>query len=177
MIWLFKPTVISRPGGWSQTMKKPDVEVPGCRGYTWSAIVRPVGRTDKWSRTTLEAAYGREINIQFSGNSSVGHSCIQHANCTLPHLWHCIVWQICTFEWHFIFPSTWCTCVMIMIFNQFLDMPHLSGGWIILANKKCSLTGCKQISAQNLREIGFLCTWSISGIFYFSSWNMGINTL
>ncbi len=27
---------------------------------------------------------GREMNIQFMGNSSGGHSCSQHANCTLP---------------------------------------------------------------------------------------------
>ena len=27
---------------------------------------------------------------------------------------------------------------MIMLFNQLLDMPHLSGGWIILAKEKCS---------------------------------------
>jgi hypothetical protein len=26
----------------------------------------------------------------------------------------------------------YCTCVMIMLFNQLFDMPHLSGGWIIL---------------------------------------------
>jgi hypothetical protein len=30
---------------------------------------------------------------------------------------------------------------MTMLFNQLLDMPHLSGGWIILAKEKCSLTG------------------------------------
>ena len=63
--------------------------------YTLSAVVRTVGRTAKFSKTTLEAAYGREINIKFSGNSSGGHSCSQHANCTLPqnlkHLWHCVV--------------------------------------------------------------------------------------
>ena len=41
----------------------------------------------------------------------------------------------------FIVPSTRCTCVMIMLFNQLLDMPHLSGGWFILAKEKCSLTG------------------------------------
>ena len=30
----------------------------------------------------------------------------------------------------FIFLSMRCTYVMIMLFNQLLDMPHLSGGWI-----------------------------------------------
>uniref|UniRef100_A0A673WSE6 Nicastrin n=1 Tax=Salmo trutta TaxID=8032 RepID=A0A673WSE6_SALTR len=35
---------------------------------------------------TLEAAYGRETNIQLSGNSSGGHSCSQHSNCMLPQL-------------------------------------------------------------------------------------------
>ncbi len=35
----------SCPGGWSQTIlevKMLDVEVLGCCGYTWSAVVRPV---------------------------------------------------------------------------------------------------------------------------------------
>ena len=71
-----------------------------CRSWagvvTWSAVVRPIGHTAKYSKTTLESACDREINIQFSGNSSGGHSCSQHANCTFPkhlrHLWHCVVW-------------------------------------------------------------------------------------
>jgi hypothetical protein len=43
-------------------------------------------------------------------------------------------------EWPFIVLSTRCTCAMIMLFSQLLEMPHLSGGWIILAKNKCSLT-------------------------------------
>jgi len=41
-------------------------------------IVRPVGCTAKFSETPLKTVYGREMNIQFSGNSSGGHSCSQH---------------------------------------------------------------------------------------------------
>ena len=67
-------------------MNKLDVEVVGWREYTWSAVVRPVGRTAKFCKMMLEAAYGRETKMKFSGNSSVGHSCSQHANCTLPQL-------------------------------------------------------------------------------------------
>ncbi len=77
----------SCPSGWPQTIlevKMLDVEVLGWCGYTWSAVVRPVGCTAKFSETPLETAYGREMNIKFMGNSSGGHSCSQHANCTLP---------------------------------------------------------------------------------------------
>ncbi len=75
----------SCPGGWSQRIlevKMLDVEVQGWCGYTWSVFVRPVGCTAKFSEKPLEMAYGTEMDIQF--NSSGGHSCSQHANCTLP---------------------------------------------------------------------------------------------
>ena len=58
--------------------------------------------------------------------------------------------------------------------NQLLDMPLLSGGWIILAKQKCSPTDVnKNAKKCFLKEIRFLCIWNISGNFYFSSRNMG----
>ena len=75
-------------------VKKPDVEVMGWRGYTWSVVVRPVGPTAKFSKMTLEASYGREINSKLSGNNSGGHSCSLHTNCTLPNV-------ICDITAHF----------------------------------------------------------------------------
>ncbi len=100
----------SCPGGWSQTIlevKMLDVEVLGWCGYTWSAVVRPDGCTAKFNEPPLEMAYGREMNIQFTGNSSGGHSCCQHDKCTL------------------LVASLRQTYAIIMLSNKHLDMPHL----------------------------------------------------
>ncbi len=88
ILWLCKPIVAAavRVAGLRAILevKMLDVEVLGWCGYTWSMVMRPVGCIAKFSETPLETAYGREVNIQFTGNSSGGHSCSQHANCMLP---------------------------------------------------------------------------------------------
>ena len=112
-----------------------------------SAVVRPVGCTVKISKMTFEVAYCREMNITFSGNGSVGHSCSQHANCRLPQLETSVALCCVTtphFRKAFYCPQHKCNdhaIVMITLFNTLLDMPHLSGGWIILAKETFSLTG------------------------------------
>ena len=53
----------------------------------------------------------------------------------------CCVTKLHILECPLIVTSTKSTCVMTMLFNQLLDMPHLSQVWIILVKGKCSLTG------------------------------------
>ena len=48
----------------------------------------------------------------------------------LRHLWRCVT-KLHILEWPFIVHTTRCSCVIIMLFNQLFDMPHLSGGWSI----------------------------------------------
>ncbi len=74
-------------------------EDAGCGGpgLVWLHVVCgcEVGCTAKFCETHLETAYGREMNIHFTGNISGGHSCSQHVKYMLPqnlrHLWHCAV--------------------------------------------------------------------------------------
>ncbi len=79
ILWLSKPIVAAavRVAGlrWSWKWRCWVWRSWGWCGYMWSAVVRPVGCTAKFSETPLETAYRREINIQFTGNSSGGLSC------------------------------------------------------------------------------------------------------
>ncbi len=106
-----------------------DVEVLSWCGYMWPVVVRLVGCTAKFSETPLETDFGREMNIQFTGNSSGGHSCSQHANCTLPQnatsvALPCVI-KLHILEWPFIVASLRHTCAIIMLSNQHIVMPHL----------------------------------------------------
>ncbi len=56
---------------------------------------------------------------------------------------HCMrqmVVKLHILEWPFIVASLRHTSAIIMLSNQYLDMPNLWGGWIISAKEKCSLT-------------------------------------
>jgi hypothetical protein len=55
-------------------------------------------------------------------------------------------------EWPFIIPSTRCTCIIIILFNQLLDMPHLSGGYFILAKGEMFTNRDVNTFAHNIFE-------------------------
>lgn len=58
-------------------------------------------------------------------------------------------------QWPFTVTSPRHTCVLIMLFNQPLDMSHLLCGWIILAGRGAHYQGFNLICEQILREIRF----------------------
>ncbi len=79
-------------------------EDAGGPGLVWLHVVCSCKAGWMYGQILLKCLWRQlmvEINIQFMGNSSGGHSCSQHANCTLPqnlrHLWHCALWWNCTF--------------------------------------------------------------------------------
>jgi hypothetical protein len=63
----------------------PDVEVLGWRVFMLSAVVRPVGYTAKFSKTMLEAAYGREHSIiwHLLWCTFLQSACLLHASSNL----------------------------------------------------------------------------------------------
>ncbi len=89
-------------------------DVLGWCGYTRSAVLGPVGCITKFSETTLEMASGSEVNIQFTGNGSGGHSCSQHANCILPQNLTaealCYAIKVHILEWPFMVTSARHAC-------------------------------------------------------------------
>jgi hypothetical protein len=142
-----RPThLAAKPTHWGARPGQSELVFPPQRGfiikYSSALRLRSFGHTAKFSKMTLEAVYGREMNIELSGNSSAGHSCSQNAPSKLEtSVALCCVRKLHILEWHFIVHSTRCNCVMIVLFNQLLDMPHLLGGGIFLAKEKYSLTG------------------------------------
>ncbi len=112
----------SCPGGWFQTIlevKMLDVAVLGWCGYTGSAFVRPVWCTVRFSETPLEMAYGREMNIQFTGNSSGGHFCSQYANCNKSvafiiffSIYVCVCVSVCVYIYIYVYI---CICMYVYI--------------------------------------------------------------
>ncbi len=106
---------------------------PGLVWLTWSVVVRPVGCTAKFSETPLEMAYGREMNIKFTGNiwwTFLQSACQLHAPSKLAEsVALCCVIKLHILEWPFIAASLRHTCVIIMLSNHHLDMPHLWGEW------------------------------------------------
>lgn len=60
-----------------------DVELLGCCGSTWSAVVRMVGCAAKFSETPLETAFGGEVNIQLPATALVDAPGMDHLSVQL----------------------------------------------------------------------------------------------
>ncbi len=124
-----------------------DVEVgPGLVWITCGpAVVRPFGCTDKFSETPLEMSYGREMNIQFTGNSSGGHSSAVSMPIALSPQKTCDICGIVLLikqhilEWYFIVASLRHTCANNHAVYQHLEyattvrwMDYLGKGEVLM---------------------------------------------
>ena len=69
------------------------------------------------------------LNYQATALMDILSACQLHAPSKLePSVALCCVTKLHILKWAFIVLSTRCTCVIIMLFNQLLDVSHLSGG-------------------------------------------------
>jgi hypothetical protein len=143
ILQLCKPTVSSAV--WVSGLR----ESRKCRSRIWRSWADIVTRgLQLWGRLDLLSNSLKQLWRQFMVQKWTFNS-LSTALLDIPavsmsiarSLWYCVVRRNYILEWPFIVPSTRLTCVMIMHFNQLLDMPHLSGEWIIWAKEKCSLTG------------------------------------
>ena len=96
----------------------PAGEEAGCGGPGCNA---------KFSQTTLEAIYSRAKEHSIIWQQLLWTFLQSECQLRAPSKLEISVAKLHILEWPFILPSTRCTCVMIMLYNQLLDMPHLSG--------------------------------------------------
>jgi hypothetical protein len=78
----------------------------------------------------------------------------------LRHLWRCVT-QLHILQWPFIVPSTRFPCVMIMLFNQLVDMPHVR--WMDYLDNGEMLTNRdgNKFVPNILEKFAFCVLWNI----------------
>lgn len=135
----FANKLLHHLSGWlvSEHLAGDEAGCAGPPGLAWSAVVRPV----RWTAKFPEIGDWRLI---FKSRATTLVA-IPTANCTVRSLKACSSIALCyvlklhTLEGPFIVTSPGHTCVIITLFNEHCDRPHLSGGWVILAKEQCSL--------------------------------------